>query len=341
MRSLPSPAALLERYALVLLAVGVFAFFALNPETPQFDSGANLKNIVASQSVLGILAIATLIPLVAAHIDLSVAPAAGLTSLICAGMMATSGATLPIAVLVALAVGLAIGVTNGVLVTRVGINSIVATLGTSSIIAALVIWYSDGVAIVSGISPTLTDVGVGDWLGLPKPFWFLAAVALAAYYVLDHTPVGRYLYSAGSNARAAGLVGIRVPRLGFASFVASGGLAAVAGVLLVAVQGGGNPQVGVNYTLPALAAVFLGATTIRPGQYNVPGAMVAILLLAFSVNGLTLLGAEPWVSDMFTGVALLAGVAISVHSGRRRSGGSQSRGVAPRETGSAMPGMNQ
>jgi ribose transport system permease protein len=90
---------------------------------------------------------------------------------------------------------------------------------------------------------------------------------------------------------------------------------------LVAIQGGGNPQLGPTYTLPALAGVFLGATTIKPGRYNVLGGIVAIFLVAISVNGLTLLGAEAWVSDMFNGVALLVGVGISVYSGKLRERG--------------------
>jgi ribose transport system permease protein len=326
MQSIPRPAELLERYALVILGIAIFVFFTVNSATPQFASAANLKNILSGQAVLGILVIATMVPLIAGHIDLSVGPGAGLCSLVCAGMMSKTGMDLAPAMVMSVLCGLAIGAVNGTLVAGIGINSIVVTLGTSSIIGALVLWYSKGASIVTGISTHLTDIGKNELLGLPEPFWILLVIVLIAYYVLNQTPFGRYLYSIGSSPRAAELVGLPVRRLAFLSFICSGFLAGVTGVLLVAVQGGGNPLLGQTYTLPALAGVFLGATAITPGRYNVVGGIVAIFLLAISVNGLTLLGAEAWVSDMFNGVALLVGVGISVYSGKRR-----------RQAGPAMP----
>jgi ribose transport system permease protein len=191
------------------------------------------------------------------------------------------------------------------------------------------LWYTGGVTITSAISPNLRQLGTGDWLGLPKPFWFFAVVAVLGWYVLEHTPVGRYLYSVGASPRAAERVGLRVRRFGFVTFLCAGTLAGVAGVLLVAIQGGGNPQLGQNFVLPALAAAFLGATAIKPGRYNIPGAIVAIFLLAISVNGLTLIGAEPWVNEMFNGVALLVGVGVSVVSGKRRQRGTSGDAGTP------------
>jgi ribose transport system permease protein len=323
MKFIPRPAELIERYALVFLGIAIFIFFSVNSNTPQFNTSANITNILSSQAALGILVIATMIPLIAGHIDLSVGPAAGLCSLICAGMMSKTGLPLAPAIVIAVLAGVAIGAVNGTLVAGIGINSIVVTLGTSSIIGALVLWYSGGVSIVTGLSTKLTHVGSNKLLGIPEPFWILLIVVVIAYYVLEQTPFGRYLYSTGSSPRAAELVGLPVRRLTFLSFICSGFLAGCTGVLLIAVQGGGNPLLGPTYTLPALAGVFLGATAITPGRYNVIGGIVAIFLLAISVNGLTLLGAEAWVSDMFNGVALLIGVGISVYSGKRRrlSGG--------------------
>ena len=318
MKVFSNPADFFERFGLVVLGVLIFLFFTLDPNTSQFASSANLKNILSNESLLGIIVVATVIPLVAGHIDLSVGPASALSSVLCAGMMGKAGWPLVPAMLVGIGAGVAVGVVNGVLIARVGINSIITTLGTSSIIGALILWYTAGESIVTGLSPKLTDIGSGQWLGLPKPCWFLIVIAAIVWYVLEHLPIGRYLYSVGSNPRAAELVGLRVHRMTQLSFLASGALAGIGGLLLVAIQGGGNPQLGPNYTLPALAAVFLGATAIKPGRYNVLGAIVAILLLAIAVNGLTLLGADPWVNDMFNGLALLVGVGVSVYSGRRR-----------------------
>ncbi len=320
---------LIERYALLMLGVVIFLFFAFNAATPQFATEVNLRNVLRNQSILGILVIATLIPIVAGKIDLSVGPNAGLCAMVFAGMMSRLQMDLGYAILVALVVGLLVGAVNGLLVAGLGIDSIVVTLGTLSIIAAVVNWYSGGLSIVTNLSPYLPDIGRAEWLGFARPFWVFLLLAVVAYYVLQHTPIGRYVYSAGSNPKAAELVGLRVRRYTVASFVISGGLAAIAGVLMVAMQGGANPQLGPAYMLPALAAVFLGTTAITPGRPNVPGSVLAVFFIAISVNGLTLLGSAVWVNPLFNGVALLVGVGASVYSGKRRRMGKATRSLLP------------
>jgi ribose transport system permease protein len=125
-----------------------------------------------------------------------------------------------------------------------------------------------------------------------------------------------------------------VKNIVLSSFLLTGALSAVGGIALVAVIGGGSPQIGPNFTLPAIAAAFLGATAIRPRRYNVLGTLLAVFFVAVSVNGLTLLGAEPWVSDGFNGVALIFAVALSLGFGdlgrrRRRRSGSDAPTTGP------------
>jgi ribose transport system permease protein len=312
-----------ERYALLGLLLLVGVFFSLNPSTSEFDSSANITAILSNQSILGILAIATVIPLVTGQIDLSVGPNAGLTSVLCAGLMSKSGWPLPAAVLAAIVVGAVIGIVNGILVAGFRIPSIIATLGMTSVIAAIVQAYSGGLSITTGISPVLINLGSGNWLGLPKLFYFMVGAGLVAWYFLEKTPLGKSLYALGSSPRAALLVGIRVPRLTFRSFVIAGALAGGTGILVIANVGSGNPELGPNYTLPAIAAAFLGATAIQPGRYNVWGTITAVFFLAESVNGLTLWGASPWLSELFDGAALIIGVGLGIYAGtvRRRAAG--------------------
>lgn len=156
---------------------------------------------------------------------------------------------------------------------------------------------------------------------MPRTVYFLAFAALAVYYLLEHTPFGRYLHSIGSNARAARLVGLRVDRLVLAGFALSGTLAGLAGVLLLARNGTASPQVGtVGDTLQALSAAFLGATAIRPGRFNVVGTLVAVFFLAFSVTGLSLAGVANWINDVFNSAALFVAVLVSTIVGRTRAG---------------------
>ncbi len=311
-----------ERYALVVLFGLTFLFFSLWSKTSStFPTTRSVRVVLGDQAVIGILSLAITIPLVCGEFDFSVGSVAGLTQVLCAGFMSRLGAPVVVAVLAAVAIGALIGLANGNTVARVGVNSLIVTLGVATLLGGVVTWYGKGQTIVLHISKRLTDVGSGNWLGVPRTLYFLAVVAVLVYYLLEHTPYGRYLHSIGSNRDAARLVGLRVERLVLIAFVLSGLLSGIAGVILVARNGNASPQVGtVADTLQALAAAFLGATAIKPGRFNVVGTMVAIFFLAFSVTGLTLAGVADWIHDVFDGAALFVAVLISTVVGRKRAG---------------------
>jgi ribose transport system permease protein len=313
---------LVERFALPALFVAVFIFFSVWPKTSStFPTAANIQNVLGNQAIGGILAMAIIIPLVCGELDFSVGSIAGLTQVLCAGFMARLGLPLPLAILAAIAIGVLIGLANGNTVARVGVNSLIVTLGVASVLLGVVQWYTGGQSIITGISPTLTKIGTGELFGIPGTVWCLAVIALLVYYLLEHTPFGRSLHSIGSNREAARLVGLRVERLLLIAFVLSGFLAGIAGVLIVARNGTANPQVGnVSNTLQALSAAYLGATAIKPGRFNVIGTLIAIFFLAFCVTGLSLAGVANWINDVFNGAALFVAVLISTIVGRKRAG---------------------
>lgn len=315
---------LTERYALVVLFIITFVFFCLWSKTSStFPHASNIKNVLGDESVIGILALAIMIPLVCGEFDFSVGNNAGLIQVLCAGFMARLGWPVVGVVLATIAIGAFIGLVNGNTVARVGVNSLIVTLGISSVLLGVVEWYTNGQSIINGISTGLINLGSGEWLGLPTTLYFLVIAAIGVYYMLEHTPYGRYLYSIGSNREAARLVGLRVERLVLLAFVLSGTLAGVAGVLLVARNGSGSPQAAtILNTLQALAAAYLGATAIKPGRFNVVGTMIAIFFLAFTVNGLSLAGVADWINDAFNGGALFLAVLVSTIIGRRRAGAS-------------------
>jgi ribose transport system permease protein len=315
---------LTERYALVVLFVATFVFFCLWSKTSStFPHAANIKNVLGDESVIGILALAIMIPLVCGEFDFSVGNNAGLIQVLCAGFMSRLGWPVVPVVLATIAIGAFVGLLNGNTVARIGVNSLIVTLGISSVLLGIVEWYTNGQSIINNISTGLINLGSGEWLGLPTTLYFLVVAAIGVYYMLEHTPYGRYLYSIGSNREAARLVGLRVERLVLGAFVLSGTLAGVAGVLLVARNGSGSPQAAtILNTLQALAAAYLGATAIKPGRFNVAGTMIAIFFLAFTVNGLSLAGVADWINDAFNGGALFLAVLVSTIIGRRRAGSS-------------------
>jgi ribose transport system permease protein len=311
-----------ERFALPAAFIIMLIFFSVWGKTgPVFRRGTNFQEVAGSQAYLGILVLASIIPLVCGEFDFSVGQVAGFTQIATASAMSRFHLNLGTSVLIGIAFGAFIGLNNGNAVARIGVNSLIVTLGTSGVLLGLVNWYTHGQSIGRGISTTLTNFGSNNWLGVPEVFYLLAVVALLVYYVLEHTPYGRYLTSIGSNEQAARLVGLNVRRLKLSAFVLSGALAGLAGVLLVARNGAGNPGAGtVIDTLTALAAVFLGATAIKPGRFNVLGSMIAIYFIAFTVTGLQLAGVQSWINNVFNGAALFVAVVVSTAIGRRRTG---------------------
>ena len=210
------------------------------------------------------------------------------------------------------------------LVAYLGVNSIIATLGVGIILNGLVQAYTEGIPVSSGLSPALTGLSADLLLGIPVLFLIMLVIGAATSVLLNHTTFGRYMVATGANEVAARLNGMPTRRILLGSFVVGGLLAGSAGVLQVAAQGNGNPQVGgIPFILPALAAVFLGATTLKPGTYNVGGTILGLFFIGIAVSGLALHGAQPWVTDVFNGAAVVVAVTLSAQFRRRRTGASE------------------
>lgn len=313
---------LLERFALVWLLLVMIIFFALYSKTSGvFLTSANISNVVGNESVIAIAALAALIPLVALRFDISVGAILGGSSVLVASLTVNSGWDLWPALIAALLAGATVGAVSGYVVAYIGANSFIITLGMSTVVAGIVSLFSHNNTIV-GVPSTLLNFGNRSWLGVPRPTWLLIVVAVLVAYLLRYTVTGRQLVQIGSNERSARLVGIPVRRLVLLAFVLAGAVAAIAGALELARTGSGNPDSGTSFTLNALAACFLGSTTIRPGQFNVPGTLVGVFFVAVGVNGLTLAGASDWVEPVFNGASIIVAVALSAVLARRRGGSS-------------------
>jgi len=311
-----------ERYSLLVLLVVTLAFFGFfwSQTAATFMQVANFQNILRSQTVLAVLALGVIVPLVCGQFDLSIGNVAGMASVFAAAAFARWHVSLPVGIALGVGLGALAGVVNGAVVTRLGVSSFIATLGSAAVITGLVNWYTGGISIIQGIPAQLTAFGGGNWLGIPSPFYVVVLAALLVYYLLEHTPYGRNLHAVGSNPESARLVGLAIPRIVFLSFVVSGAAAGLGGVLLVADSGAGNPSVGSVFTLTALTAAFLGATSVKPGRFNVVGTLLAIFFLAAAITGLTFAGVQDYINDLFTGFALVLAVGISVLLRRRRVG---------------------
>lgn len=308
----------LEAYAFPGLLVLAFIFFSVWPETSAiFPTTANLQILLGSSTVVAITALASLIPLVCNEWDLSVGASAGLSSVF-AAIVLTDGTSTVLAIGLAVGIGVAVGLVNALLVTRMGVNAVITTLGVSIIIAGIITLKTGGVTVAGSIPAGVTEFGTSTWLGIPRTVFALGIVAFIVYYLLEYTPYGRYLYALGSNRSAARLTGIPIKLIVGTTFVIAGALCGAAGMLQVARSGGANPHLADSLLLPALAAAFLSAAAIRPGRYNVGGALVAVYFLAILNNGLNLAGAPDYVGSFVNGGALIIGVGVAARLGGRR-----------------------
>jgi ribose transport system permease protein len=154
--------------------------------------------------------------------------------------------------------------------------------------------------------------------GLPITGLYVIILAFAMWIVFEYTPMGRYLYAIGASPKAAALNGIPVRRFVMGSFIASGILTAIAGVLLAAKLRIGQASVGLEYLLPALVGAFLGSTTIKPGRVNVWGTLIGVTILAVGISGIQQIGGSFWVEPLFNGATLLIAIGIAGYAQRKR-----------------------
>ena len=300
-----------DRVGAVYVWLAIIVVFSLwAPET--FPNLATAKQILNSNAITALGALAITIPLSARVFDLSFAGVMTLTGVAVAHLIAKDGVPVVPAIAIALAIGLGVGVINAVVVVVMRIDSFIGTLATGSLIAALITMVTNEVPITDAkLGGAFAKIGQTSIDGVTLGVVYCVVVAVAIWYLLEHTATGRRLYATGFNPDAARLAGVRIDRLRYASLVASGGLAGATGIILASTLGSGSPSAGTPYLLPAFAAAFLGATQLKHGRFNAGGTIIAVLLLGTGVTGLGLANAPQWAGDMFVGVVLIAALALT------------------------------
>lgn len=300
---------------LLLLAILIIIFSVLEPNT--FLTFFNIKSILNNKSVQALLALAVFIPMTANHFDLSAGFNLGISQVLAIGLQ---GQGLPwwAAVIAVLLMGALVGLVNGLLVTRVKIDSFIATLGTGTVLYGLNAWYTGGQQVLADLPPPFLAIS-GSIGVVPAPALYTLIVSCGLWVVFEHLPLGRYLYVLGASPRAAELNGISARRYVTLGFVAAGALASFAGIVLQSQLQVGQSSVGQEYLLPAFTAALLGATSIRPGRVNVWGTVLAVAVLAVTVAGLNQLGAPFFVEPLFNGSMLILAVGLAVQASQRRS----------------------
>ena len=278
----------------------------------------NLRAILSDKSIIALLSLAAMVPMAAGRIDLTVGYGIVIWHILAISLQTMFGVPWPIAVIVVLLLGAIVGFLNGLLVEVAKIDSFIATLGTGTILYALALWHTGGRQMVGVLPDGFYAINGTFVMGLPITAYYIFAITITMWLILEYTPVGRYLYAIGANPRAAELNGIPTRKFVVGAFVTSGLMTALAGVLLASKLRIGQASVGLEFLLPALVGAFLGSTTIKPGRVNVWGTIVGVAILAVGISGIQQFGGSFWVEPMFNGVTLLVAIGIAGYAQRRK-----------------------
>jgi fructose transport system permease protein len=299
--------------ALILACV----FFAT--QTDRFLTGANFSLILQQVMVVGTLAIGQTLVILTGGIDLSNGMIMALSSVLMTGLFANSGMDPILALLVGLAVCLALGGLNGWLTTAIGLPPFIVTLGTYNIAYALVRIYTT--ATVTDVAPPLLFFGQTFGIGSTQITYGSVLMLILfgiAWFVLGSTRAGRSVYAVGDNPEAARLAGIHTNRVLLGVYAAAALSYGIAGLLLVARTGVGDPQAGQTGNLDSITAVVLGGTSLLGGRGNIMGSLVGALIVGVFRNGLQLMGVGSIYQVLITGILVILAVSVDYLSHRAR-----------------------
>jgi ribose transport system permease protein len=299
-----------SKFGTLIAMVLLIVYFSFAAPNFAFLSGSNLLQILNQSTLTAIIAGGLTLVLIVGEFDLSIGYTASFTGVLVTGLIGNQGIPIAIAIVVTLLAGSAVGVANGLLVTKAGVNAVVATLGVGTIVVGIEFGYNSGTPVLQ-LPPAFGDLTLSRFLGVPNSIWIMVVVLVALWLLLNRTPLGQRIQAVGANKTAARLAGIRADRAKISTFVIAGLCAAVTGILLASSLGSGTVSAGDGYLLNAFAAVFLGAATLRDGEFHILGTFIGVILVNIGFNGLSLVGTPTFFQFLFQGGILVIAVALS------------------------------
>lgn len=299
--------------------VAIFAVSALI--SPYFLTGYNMSVIARGLAFVGLVTIAQSSLMILGELDMSLGTIGGLCGVVSGMLMVQAGLPAGVALILALGLGLLLGFINGLLVTQLGLHSLVLTIGTAGIYGGAILVLTKGVAI-TGIPESILFLGRGDLFGLPVPFLIMLLVLAVALFLTVKTPMGRYMYAIGNNPAAAKMLGIRVNRIRLLVFTFAGMLSALAGLLMVARLGTAQPSIGQTWVLAPIAAAVIGGVATTGGVGSPLGAIFGAGIIAIIENIIVLFGVSPYWQGVVSGAIVVLAISFDALSRRylRRDG---------------------
>jgi len=293
---------------------GIFIVFILiiiiaSIASPYFLSVYNLQSVIRSLAFVGIVAIGQACLLILGELDLSVGAIAGLSGVLGGIMMVNASMNPYIAFVLSLLLGAGFGFINGILVTTFNLNALVVTIGMTGVYQGINLVITKGKAII-GIPREIYFLGQGTFFNIPMPFIIMLITLLIIVFITKFTIFGRYMYAIGNSKEAAEMLGIRVKRVRIVTFMITGLLAALAGMLMVARLGSSQPSIGESWVMDSIASSVIGGVALTGGVGSPAGALLGAAIIAIVNNIIVLFGVSPYWQTAVSGAIVVAAVII-------------------------------
>jgi ribose transport system permease protein/L-arabinose transport system permease protein len=299
---------------LIALLILIAIFGGLRPDV--FFLLRNILNIGQAIAILGILATAQTIVIVSGGLDISVGAVVGMSTVCIALAVGWTGSP-AMSILFGVTVGAAAGAVNGLIITIGRINAVIATLGTMAVFRGVAFIISNGQSI-SIFDPAFRFIGDGKVIGVPVTILVLLVVVVVFFVLMRYTIIGRNIYAIGGNPLVARLAGLNVRAYQIGIYTLSGATAGLAGMLLAARTGSGQPISGSDgLELEAITAAVLGGCALTGGKGTIIGGLLGVLIIGVLDNGLILTSVPTFFQMVAKGVLLIVAVIIAEHQARR------------------------
>lgn len=297
---------------LVVLVVGA----GLKVASPNFLSQANLTALVLGLSFNAIAAVGMTVLLISGGFDLSIGASLALAGAVAGMSMMKWGASPVVGILLGLIMGALVGLANGLIIAKVGVNPLIATLGMQQVARGVVFLLTGGLGIPN-LPDAFNKIAQGKLFTLQYPIYIMIAAVIIGEILLRRWRFFRQSYFIGGNERSARLSGINVDRVKIANYILMGALAALTGLLLTARMGTASVSAGNSVELQVIAACVIGGSSLAGGEGSVVGSLLGVILMALILNGLNLLGINPYWQTIVTGGVLILTVAVDALNRRR------------------------
>lgn len=294
-------------YGIVIILLFLILFFSLTANF--FFTISTFLTILRQVSITGIISIGMAYVILTGGIDLSVGSIAGVSA-VTAALFMLNGIPIFATCIITLVIALIYGIVSGLLISKLKMPPLIATLGMMTALRGIAFIITDGLPVF-GFNKTYSNFAKGTFLGIPYMVLLLLVVFLVAKFILDKTTFGRYVYGIGGNAEATRLSGINTDKITVMVYSLNGFLAGVAGLVLLSRTNSGQPSAGTNYEMDAITAVVLGGVSLNGGEGKLSLVMVGVLIMGILSTGMLMCNINDYVQQLVKGLVLLGAVAFS------------------------------